>query len=420
MGNTKLDLAERPREMDGWRAGRPVEDPSKLKRWGFVMARPSEYLVHVRGGRVRAASSGQGAACFKWPWDSVAVVPTSLQKLGFTADQVTREKVGMQVSGLAVYRIADPLLAYRVLNFSFPERAQQKLEETLSAMFMGASRRLIANLTVEECLQKRKSALADELIREVAPIVRGDGHPDDATATGWGIVIDTIEIQEVRVLSGKLFDAMQAPYRSSLERAAREARADAERDIAAREAACRRDVEEANIQSELAVRARRVDLETAKLAAEAAVNQRRVEIERAEAEARSREAVARLVREATEAHAELDAFAQRAEAAARRADLARSEWGVDVERRRALSDATRQEAHDAAAALMARAQAERVIAESRARVIVAEKLPELAAAIGSRIGGVNITQFGGGTSPFASIAEAIASVVEVGRKIAED
>ena len=67
----------REREHEGWRAGRPVEDPAKTKHWGFVTAKPSEFLVHCRRGRV-LGSSGQGATCFKWPWDSVAVVPTTV------------------------------------------------------------------------------------------------------------------------------------------------------------------------------------------------------------------------------------------------------------------------------------------------------------------------------------------------------
>ncbi len=196
------------------------------------------------------ATSGQGATCFKWPWDAVAVVPTSFQRLAFRADQVTREKVGVEVVGLAVYRIAEPLIAYRVLNFSYPERAQQKLEETLSSMFVGATRRLVANLTVEECLQKRKVALAEQLLLEVAPVVGGEGAPDDIATKGWGVVIDTIEIQEVRVLSESVFDAMQAPYRAELERAARQARADAARDIATRESECKKTVEEASIRTD--------------------------------------------------------------------------------------------------------------------------------------------------------------------------
>jgi flotillin len=117
-------MSKAPTETSGWRAGKPVEDPEKIKPWGLISAKPSEYLVHVRNGKVLHASSGQGASCFKWPRDAVAIVPTSLQQLRFHADQVTLERVGVEVTGLAVYRIADPLLAYRVLNFSYPERAQ--------------------------------------------------------------------------------------------------------------------------------------------------------------------------------------------------------------------------------------------------------------------------------------------------------
>ena len=110
----------------GWRAGKPEEDPEKMKKWGLITARPSEFLIHMRRGSVREIS-GQGASCFKFPGDAVAIVPTSVQRLQFTADQVTSEKVGVQVTGLAVYRIVDPLVAFRMLNFSFPERASEKL-----------------------------------------------------------------------------------------------------------------------------------------------------------------------------------------------------------------------------------------------------------------------------------------------------
>ncbi|MFP2928370.1 SPFH domain-containing protein [Pyxidicoccus sp. 3LG] len=213
---------EQPRHVDGWRTGKPVEDPEKMKRWGLVTARPSEFLVHMRRGRVREVS-GQGASCFKLPGDSVAIVPTSIQRLQFTADQVTSEKVGVQVTGLAVYRISDPLVAFRMLNFSFPERAQEKLAELLREMFVGAARRLVANLSVEECLSKRKEGIAAELMREIAPVVAGKGKLEDQSDAGWGVILDTIEIQDVRVLSSTVFENMQARFRREQERQAREA-----------------------------------------------------------------------------------------------------------------------------------------------------------------------------------------------------
>jgi hypothetical protein len=83
-------------------------------RWGRVAANANEFLIQMRRGKV--VRSGQGLSCFKWPWDSVAVVPTSIAKRTFSADQVTVEKVGVEVRGLAVYRIADPLLAFRMID----------------------------------------------------------------------------------------------------------------------------------------------------------------------------------------------------------------------------------------------------------------------------------------------------------------
>ncbi|MFO0565497.1 MAG: SPFH domain-containing protein [Polyangiaceae bacterium] len=339
MQNAQIQISQNTAEAVGWRRGKPIEDPEKTKRWGFVTAKPSEYLVHVRRGKVRHSSSGQGASCFKWPWDAVAIVPTSFQRLMFRADQVTREKVGVEIVGLAVYRIAEPLIAYRVLNFSFPERAQVKLEEALAGMFVGATRRLVANLSVEDCLQKRKSALAEELIREVSPVVGGEGKLDDFTTKGWGIVIDTIEIQEVRVLSDKVFAAMQAPYRSELEKSARQAKAQADKEIATREAELTRQVEEARIQSELVVRERRDELDRAaaeakkaallrdaatareieeqKLVAAAGLRSQAAEIARREAEVRTRDLVLAHERTMEEARAELSAHELRAQAVAK-------------------------------------------------------------------------------------------------------
>ncbi len=55
-------------------------------------------------------------------------------------------------------------------------------------MFAGAARRLVANLTVDECLSRRKEGIATELMREIAPVVSGHGRVDDETDMGWGVI----------------------------------------------------------------------------------------------------------------------------------------------------------------------------------------------------------------------------------------
>lgn len=423
---TQIHTQPRVHEEQGWRTGRPVEDPEKTKRWGFVTARPSEFLVHVRAGKVRSSSSGQGASCFKRPGDSVAVIPTSLQQLRFRADQVTLERVGIEVVGFAVYRISDPLVAYRVLNFSYPERAQEKLEETLTAMFAGAARRIIATLTVDDVLQKRKALVAEELLREVAPVVGGSGEASiDGVRTGWGVVLDSIEIQEVRVLSDTVFKSMQAPFRTALDRRAREAKAEADKEITTREAVCARTIEEVRIHEALIVAERRrelqeaeariaLDREEAQLAAEASVRKRREDIALLEEQQGAERALVLEALKRKQAELQLQTHALLLEAAQKDAELEAARAAVVEHRRRRDAELALFEGETQAQVAKLRAETQAIVDESKARVALAQQLPALAHAVGGKFGEVHLTNFGDGSgNPFAQMTGAVAAVVDL-------
>lgn len=182
---------------------------TEIPRWGRVTAGANEFLIQMRDGKVVRA--GQGLSCFKWPSDSVTIVPTSIARLSFAADQVTLEKVGVEVRGLAVYRIAEPLLAFRMIELD-----RTSLTEILRDMFVGATRRIVASLTLDACMRRRKEEIASALMDEIAPVLAGEGGPADTNEAGWGVVLDTIEIQDVRVLSKEVFERLQAPYREKL------------------------------------------------------------------------------------------------------------------------------------------------------------------------------------------------------------
>lgn len=256
-------------------------------RWGRVTANANEFLIQMRRGRV--VRSGQGLSCFKWPWDSVAIVPTSIAKLSFAADQVTTEKVGVEVRGLAVYRIADPMLAFRMI-----ETDRSTLTEILRDMFVGATRRIVANLTLNECITHRKDLVAEALMGEIAPILAGEGSALDTNGAGWGVVLDTIEIQDVRVLSQEVFSRLQAPYREKLaldallaEDRVKQERAKLEADRRRAEEQARRELM-AEEEARMVVERRRADekrkhddeLESRRLDAELARQRRKAEAER--------------------------------------------------------------------------------------------------------------------------------------------
>ena len=415
----------KPRYEGGWRAGKPAEDPEKLKKWGRISARPSEYLIHMRRGKVLPASSGQGASCFKLPGDAVAVVPTTVQQLRFVAEQVTREKVGVEVTGVAVYRIAEPLIAFRMVNFSYPERAQEKLEELLGEMFVGAVRRLVANLTVEECLSRRKEGIAEELMREIVPVVSGHGRAEDETDAGWGVVMDTIEIQDVRVLSEAVFANMQAKYRKEQERAAREAALTTERAIKLAEAEAERSIELTRLASrtEVEKRKKEADEETklGEIAAGARVEEARfahaqrgaaqqaqAELSRVrfEFEAEAARHAASLARAAQE----LEEYRLRAEISEARRRIAESELGI-------AELATRQSAlvqELELSRLRALKEIENAVSPEAVQLVVAQRLPELAAAFQQKMGQVHVTAIDG-ANPFGFVAAAVDGVLGLAR-----
>jgi regulator of protease activity HflC (stomatin/prohibitin superfamily) len=324
-----------------------------IPRWGRVTANANEFLIQMRRGKV--IRSGQGLSCFKWPWDSVAVVPTSIAKLSFSADQVTTEKVGVEVRGLAVYRIADPLLAFRMM-----EADRSSLTEILRDMFVGATRRIVASLTLDECITHRKDRVAVTLMGEIAPILAGEGSALDTNAAGWGVVLDTIEIQDVRVLSEEVFARLQAPYREKL-------------------------------ALEALVAENGVKQERARLDAE----RRRVEEQsRRElmAEEEARFAVER--RRAEEARQHED------ELAARRleADLTRQRRKAEADRERsAIELEARREAGETEAALVRASRAAYIdLSEARLReVMMTETMPELARAFRGSFDRVNVTSTNG-------------------------
>lgn len=466
------------RYVEGWRRGKPEEDPEKTKSWGWISAKPSEFLIRMRGGSV--VSAGQGATVFKWPWDSIAIVPTTVQRLHFVADQITQEKVGVKVTGIAVYRIAEPLIASRMLNFSFPERAQEKLAEMLEEMCVGASRRLIANLTVEQCLTRRKDALSTELVREIAPVVGGEGRMEDVTDRGWGVVVDTIEIQDVRVLSGQVFSNMQARFRLSQEQVAREAELAKERAVRTDETATEREVEltkvsaateirrqkqaadesarleklssdakveEAKLAQDRANRAAQIaaerEFQLQKITAEQEVRQRRQLAEESalleKAQAEQRQALQKLSAEVQlqqeklrteleavqlEAQAEQARHQSRLQQEAQAAELLRTEAVVAEARRQLTEIETRtvelevQKQQLLGSFELDRAaklrQIENNLSPEVIQLAVANRLPELAAAFQQKMGEVHVTAVDG-ANPFGYIAAAVEGVMGLAR-----
>jgi len=173
------------------------------RRFGYVVAGPSEYVVHRRRGRTRKMGLGISFVCLPLI-DRYYLIPSSAQSLNFAADQITSEKQGVEVAGFAVWKIDDPEKAISNFDFSNSSSALVSISESLRNVVESAIRHQVANMTIEDVLRKRGSIIL-QLKKELAYM-----------AGQWGLLIETVEIRNVKVLSEQLFKHMQAPFRDKM------------------------------------------------------------------------------------------------------------------------------------------------------------------------------------------------------------
>jgi regulator of protease activity HflC (stomatin/prohibitin superfamily) len=174
-----------------------------VRRFGYVVAGPAEFLIHQRRGRTRKVGRGIHVFCFPLI-DRCYLIPSSAQNIAFAADQITAENQGVEVAGFAVWKITDPEKSTACFNFSDSAAAMAAINENLRNVVESAIRHQVANMTIEDTLRKRGTIIV-QLKNELAYI-----------AGAWGLLIETIEIRNVKVLSSQLFSQMQAAFREKM------------------------------------------------------------------------------------------------------------------------------------------------------------------------------------------------------------
>jgi regulator of protease activity HflC (stomatin/prohibitin superfamily) len=173
------------------------------RRFGYIVAGPAEFAIHRRRGRTRKV--GLGISLFCLPLiDRCYLIPSTAQSISFAADQITAENQGVEVAGFAVWKVADPEKAAASFDFLSSAAALTSIGENLRNVVESAIRHQVANMTIEDALRKRGSIIL-QLKNELAYIARQ-----------WGLVIETVEIRNVKVLSNQLFAQMQAPFRDKM------------------------------------------------------------------------------------------------------------------------------------------------------------------------------------------------------------
>ena len=174
-----------------------------LYMFRYVTSEPNEWMLVLRNGKV--IRSGIGISGFISFGDRVVKFPSKINKVKFSAQQVTNEMQGIEVSGViiwAIYRESDgPARAYKNLGEDLKQPEPHSANSSLVEMANSIVRHRIANSSIEEIIKKR-SKVREEVKKEM-----------NAVVNGWGVWLETVEITDVKILSSSLFKNLQTEFR---------------------------------------------------------------------------------------------------------------------------------------------------------------------------------------------------------------
>lgn len=222
--------------------------------WGFVSARPHEYLIHIRKGKLVRKTTGQANRCFKRPNDTVIIIPTSLKQLIFHASQLTQDNIFIRLRGFVIYRISQPEKIYERINFWDRQSGEKKLARMIGEQCRSHSKWLVANMTLEDCLRKRKEAIADSLLQELGLVI---------TEEKFGISIESIDIQDIKIFEETLFTAYQSPAKEIIFKNQQLSTLERKRDVRTRELLQEQEMSENEKATKLKVLANEVQINQA-------------------------------------------------------------------------------------------------------------------------------------------------------------
>lgn len=209
-----------------------------------ITARPSECLVVVRNGKMQ--NLGNGASTVVHPWDSFVFVPTSTIEHCFQMHQESIDGITLRFKGVVIYRIIDVEHVASLFDFS---GGGDPISHAIGDICLGELRAIVAAMSMEQCINERKTTLTEHLKEAVLPIAEGRGE-----SKGWGIRIDVLQVAQVFCPDEKLLAQLQAEARDKIRKVAQFSQIETNREL-----------ESARIDSEIQLSAQTVQLDKEKL-----------------------------------------------------------------------------------------------------------------------------------------------------------
>jgi hypothetical protein len=246
----------------------------------FIKASPTTYILHYVNGK--ALKEGPGLSFFYYaPTSTLVAVPLASVDVPFVFNEVSADYQQATIQGQLSYRISDPKVLARVLDFSvhpngrYASEDPKKLDERLVQVTQ-----VLAN-AISHRLKLRELLVSHELlVREVL-----EGLKTSPSVTMLGVEILGLSVLSIKP-SPETGKALEAEARELLMRQADEA-IYARRNAAV---ALERQIKESELNTEMAVEEKQRQIREAKMSASIALEQQRVQLIEKRSENDKREA----------------------------------------------------------------------------------------------------------------------------------
>jgi regulator of protease activity HflC (stomatin/prohibitin superfamily) len=230
-----------------------------------MKAAPTTYVLHYKTGRVKREGQGLSFLYYR-PTSTVVLVPAGSADVPFVFSDVTRDFQEVTVQGQLTYRVREPKKLAALLDFSvdgagkYQSEDPTKLEDRLVHATQMLAQSVIGKLGLREAL-----GASEALMREV-----GSGLREAESVTMLGLEPLAVSILSIRP-TPEMARALEAEAREQLQR-------EADESIYARRNAAveqERIIKERELNTDLAVEAKKREIRERKMAADIAIEEQR-------------------------------------------------------------------------------------------------------------------------------------------------
>jgi regulator of protease activity HflC (stomatin/prohibitin superfamily) len=234
----------------------------------YLKATPTTYVLLFKGGRVKREGPGLSFYYFG-PTSTVVTVPLASSDVPFVYSEITRDFLDVTIQGQLTYRVFDPKQLARLLDFTigpdgkYRSEDPTKLEERLVNATQVIAAGIIGKLSLREALGS-----AETLVTEVMANLR-----KVESVAMLGVEPLSLSILAIRP-TPEMARALEAESREQLQR-------EADGSIYARRNAAveqERIIKESELNTELAVEAKKREIRERKMAADIAVEEQRTSL----------------------------------------------------------------------------------------------------------------------------------------------